>query len=210
MLTSARGWEAGAGVIFGREGAALRRNILLAGAVLTLAAMIVVPVGAALDLELESVVMLGAAMGAVVALVPDGTPGSRLAGFGAGFVIVWIGYAVRAALLPDTSAGRAVTVGLVMITITAVAVAANGRLSLWSVLLGAGAFAGAYEFTYTEAPPQVITTSISTATTMAFTVAAGFLAAALVAPLHGGAARREAEGAQLDEGMPELAEGAAK
>ena len=74
----------------------MRRN-LLAGLCLAVAAGLLVVVGAALDLELESVALLGAALGAVVALVPDRTPLVRLGGFAAGFVAALVGYVLRAA-----------------------------------------------------------------------------------------------------------------
>jgi hypothetical protein len=64
----------------------------------------------------------------------------------------------------------------------AVSALSADRIALWTVILGAGAFAGAYEFTYNEAPPELLSTSLSTATTMAFNVAVGFLAGAIVAP----------------------------
>jgi hypothetical protein len=56
------------------------------------------------------------------------------------------------------------------------------RLPLWSTLLGTAALSGAYEFTFAAAPPELASTSVSTATTLLFNVAVGFLAAALVAP----------------------------
>ena len=163
----------------------MRRNTLYAGAVLALAAMIAVLAGSALDLDLESAALLGGAMGAVIALVPDRTPLTRLAGFAAGFLIAWAGYVFRAQFMPDTSTGRAVAVGVVVMLCVGLAAASMDRIPLWSVLLGAGAFAGAYEFTYNEAPPELLSTSLSTATTMAFNVAVGFLAGAIVAPLSG-------------------------
>lgn len=161
------------------------RKSLLAGVVLALAAMVVVIISQALDLNLASVALLGAAMGAVTALVPDRTPGARLGGFAAGFVVAWVGYLVRAQLMPDTSGGRAVAVGLVVLVCVAITAATVDRLPLWSLLLGAGAFAGAYEFTYDQAPPEVLSTSMTTATTMALNVAIGFLVAAFFAPAVG-------------------------
>lgn len=160
----------------------MRRN-LLAGLVLAVAAALVVVVGATFDLELESVALLGAALGAVLALVPDRGPVARLIGFVAGFGIAWVGYAVRAAMLPDTSAGRAVAVGLVVVLCAVVAAATMDRLPLWTFLLGTAALAGGYEFTYSAAPPELLDTSVSTATMLLFTVGIGFLAAALVAPV---------------------------
>jgi hypothetical protein len=158
------------------------RRTLLAGVVLAVAAVLVVWLSSVLGLELESVALLGAALGAVVALVPDRSPSARLGGFAAGFVAAWIGYFLRAALLPDTSTGRAVAVGLVVLLCVGATAASLGRLPLWSTLLGTAALSGAYEFTYAAAPPEILTTSVDTATTLLFNVAMGFLAAALVAP----------------------------
>jgi hypothetical protein len=158
------------------------RRTLLAGLLLAVAAVVVVWVSAVFGLELESVALLGAALGAVVALVPDRTPLARLGGFAAGFVAAWIGYLLRAGLLPDTAGGRAVAVGLVVLLCVGITAASVGRLPLWSTLLGTAALSGAYEFTYAAAPPEVMSTSVSTATTLLFNVAVGFLAAALIAP----------------------------
>jgi hypothetical protein len=158
------------------------RKTLMAGVVLAVAAVLLVIVSSALDLELESVALLGGALGAVVALVPNRTPLVRLAGFGAGFVVAWIGYAVRAQFLPDTSTGHAVAVGLVILLCVAITAASMDRLPLWTSLLGTAALSGGYEFTYAAAPPELLSTSFSTATTLLLSVAVGFLAAALIAP----------------------------
>lgn len=158
------------------------RKTMLAGLLLAVAAVVVVWLSAVFGLELESVALLGAALGAVVALVPDGSPATRLGGFAAGFVAAWIGYVLRAAVLPDTAGGRAVAVGLVVLLCVGATAATVNRLPLWSTLLGTAALSGAYEFTYAAAPPEVMDTSVSTATTLLFNVAVGFLAAALVAP----------------------------
>jgi len=158
------------------------RRTLVAGLVLAAAAVLVVLVSSGLDLELESVALLGGALGAVVALVPDRTPLVRLAGFAGGFVAAWVGYVLRAALLPDTAGGRAVAVGLVVLLCVGITAASRDRLPLWTTLLGTAALTGAYEFTFAAAPPELASTSVSTATTLLFNVAVGFLAAAVVAP----------------------------
>ena len=67
------------------------RRTLVAGLVLAVAAVLVVLVSSGLDLELESVALLGGALGAVVALVPDRSPLVGLGGFAAGLVAAWIG-----------------------------------------------------------------------------------------------------------------------
>jgi len=158
------------------------RRTLVAGVILAVAAVLMVWLSGAMDLELESVALLGGALGAVVALVPDRTPLFRLLGFGAGFVAAWIGYGIRAQFLPDTTGGRAVAVGLVVLLCVGITAATVDRLPLWSTLLGTAALAGAYEFTYAAAPPEFWSTSATTATTLLLSLAIGFLAAAFVAP----------------------------
>jgi hypothetical protein len=161
------------------------RKSIFAGLGLALSAALVMWLSAVFDLELESFVLLGAAVGAVVALVPDRSPLLRFLGFAAGFVAAWIGFFLRAALLPDTAGGRAVAVGLVLLLcVVAVAVSA-GRLPLWATLLGTAAMVGGYEYTYAAAPPEVATTSVSAATSLLFCVAVGYLVAATVAPYAG-------------------------
>src|SRR3954465_11003279 len=128
------------------------RRTLVGGVVLAVAAVVVVLLSSALDLQLESVALLGGALGAVIALVPDRGPAARLGGFAAGFVAAWIGYAVCAALLPDTAGGRAVAVGLVVLVGGGRTVVTRDRLPLWSTLLGTAALSGAYELTYAAAP----------------------------------------------------------
>lgn len=160
----------------------MRAN-LLSGLLLACAAVLVVWSSATLDLELESVALLGAALGAVVALVPDRTAPLRLAGFGAGFVVAWAGYAARALLLPDTSAGRAVAAFLVVMVCAGVAAVAHESIPLWSLLLGTAALSGSYELTYSAAPSQMLETSMTAVTTLLFTIGVGFLAASIIRPI---------------------------
>lgn len=158
------------------------RRSLLVGVVLASAAGLMVLLGSAFDLELESVALLGGALGAVVALAPDRTALTRLGGFAAGFVAAWIGYVVRAAVLPDTSSGRAVAVVVTVLLCTAIAVASRQRLPLWTLLLGTAALTGAYELIYSAAPPELMTTSVSTATTLFLSISLGFAAGLLGTP----------------------------
>ncbi|MFL6003139.1 MAG: hypothetical protein ACJ72P_10055 [Nocardioides sp.] len=163
------------------------RKSIFAGLVLALAAALVMWLSDFFDLELDSVVLLGVAVGAVVAMVPDRTPLARFLAFAAGFAAAWIGFLVRAALLPDTAGGRAVAVGLVLLLCVAVAALSVGRAPLWATLLGAAAMSGGYEYTYSAAPPEVASTSVSAATSLLFCLAAGYLVAATVAPQTPGA-----------------------
>lgn len=157
------------------------RKTLLVGLVLVVAAVLVVLLSAAFDLELEPAALLGVALGAVVALVPDRTPLMRLAGFMGGLVAAWVGYLLRAGVLPDSAGGRAVAVGLVIALAVGVAAAGFGRIPLWSCLLGVAALAGAYEYTYAAAPPEVTSTSVTSVTTLLLTFAIGFLVSAFLA-----------------------------
>jgi hypothetical protein len=179
------------------------RKTLLVGVVLALAAVVAVVLGDLFDLELESVILFGIALGAVVALVPDGSLAKRGAGFAAGVVVALCGYFLRAGVMPDSTSGRAVEIAVVVLLCTAFAVASRGHLALWSTLLGAAAMAGAYEFTYDAAPPEIVSTSVSTLTSLFITVAIGFVVAALVAPdtlrTDAGTARSDAD-YESDEG----------
>ncbi len=158
------------------------RKTLLVGGVLMLAAVLLVVLSDLFDLKLEAAALLGLAVGAVVALVPDGRPGMRLVGFAVGLVAAWVGYLLRAGVLPDSVAGRAVSIVLVLAVCVAVAAATGARVPLWSALLGAAALAGAFEYSYSAAPPEVTSTSLSAVTSLLMTAAIGFLAAALTVP----------------------------
>ena len=174
------------------------RKTMLAGVVLALAAALAVWLGDFFGLELDSVALLGAALGAVVALVPDGRPGLRLSGFLAGIVVTWIGYVVRAALLPDAASGRAVAALVIVLLCTVVVAAAMGRIPFWSTLVGVGALVGAYETTYAAAPPEIATTSVSTVTALLMTAGIGFLAASFFAPAPVGAQPPRTSGRHQD------------
>ena len=169
----------GRGHVLRRESPTRMRRTLLAGLLLVAAAFVLVLAGGWLDLELDSAAVLGVGVGAVVALVPDTTIGRRLAGFALGVVVTVVGYYVRAALTPDTPMGRAVFAALVIALCVGVALASVGRLPLWSTLLGAAAFAGSFEATYSSAPPRVVELSIGGLTTLALCVAVGLVAAGL-------------------------------
>jgi hypothetical protein len=173
----------------------MRLNVLSGGA-LAVAAAVAVLAGASLGLEMEHVALLGLALGAVVGLVPQGRPLHRLLGFASGFVIAWVGYLLRAAVLPDSTSGRAVAACTLVYLLT------RGRLPLWASLVGVAALVGAYEETYTAAPSQVADQSLSAATTILLAVAVGYLVSAVVAPDAGGRTDHE-DTLSIDELMTE-------
>ena len=111
---------------------------------------------------------------------PTAPPRSAPRGFGVGFLAAWLGYALRAAVLPDAAAGRAIAVLVVVLVCLAVAGLTRGRLPLWSALLGAAAMAGAYEATYAADPTSFVTSSATTATSILLAAGAGFLATSLL------------------------------
>lgn len=158
------------------------RNTLLPGILLAVAAGLLVIIGSALDLELDSAALFGVAVGAIVALVPDRTPLVRLGAFAVGYAVTWVGYAIRAALLPDTSSGRAVTAFIVLLLVAAIAFAVRDRLPMWGMLLGVAGLTGAYEYTYDAAPPEFLTTSVTISTTLLLALAVGFVVASFAAP----------------------------
>jgi len=158
------------------------RRTLLVGLGLIVVGVLAIYLDSWFGLDLEPVALFGVAVGAVIALVPDRTPAMRLAGLVGGVVVTWVAYFLRAAVLPDTPGGRAVALGLVIALAAGIAAVSFGRIPLWSTLLGAAALAGAYEFTFDDAPPEVATTSVIAATGLLFTAALGFLVAALFAP----------------------------
>ena len=152
----------------------MRRSIL-AGVLLAAATGLTIIVGEVLDLEVEVLALLGVTVGAIIALVPDATPSRRLAAYALGFVAGLMSYLVRAAVMPDTSMGRAVPAVVVILVCVGIVALSAGRLPFWGALLGAGSFAGAYELTYVAAPPRVLDTSVSTGTALVLCVAVGFL-----------------------------------
>ncbi|MGN8244498.1 hypothetical protein ACTHAM_001401 [Cellulomonas soli] len=156
---------------------------VLAGIALAALAALTVLLSGLLGPEVQGVALLGAALGGALGLVPDRSPGARVGGFVAGFVAAWLGYGLRAAVLPDSPGGRAVAVLVVVLVCLAIAVGTRGRLPLWSTLLGAAAMAGSYEYPYAADPSGFLTTSPVSATAVLVTAAAGFVATSLLGPV---------------------------
>lgn len=156
------------------------RKSLLAGLVLAAFAALIIGLGELFGLDLQPVALLGAALGGVLGLVPNRHTVGKLGGVALGFAVAWLGYALRAAVLPDSASGRAVAAFLVVALIAGACAVSVDRVPLWSGLLGAAAMAGAYEETYTGAPSQFLRESPSAATTVLLAAALGYLATTLV------------------------------
>jgi hypothetical protein len=198
------------------------RMSLLAGVTVAIAAALAVLGGAFFGLDLEGYALIGVAMGAVVALVPDARPGFRFGGYLAGIGVSLVGYAARALLLPDTDGGRAFAAFAVLAGCVVIASVSFGRIPLWSVLAGAATFFGVYEAAFTAAPPEMATTALTALTALLLTSALGFLAASFSAPAKSAETRPQAapaaadrtadldlerELADLDAGLDDILEG---
>jgi hypothetical protein len=167
------------------------RRYILAGLVLAVLTAVIVGLSGALGLDVEGVALFGAALGGALGLTPDRSPAQRAGAFGIGFGAAWLGYLLRAAALPDTSAGVAVAALVVLLVCLGVAAATRGRLPLWATLLGAAALAGAYEPVYGADPTAFVSSSATTVASVLLVAGAGFVATSLLGPQI--AAERERE-----------------
>ena len=156
------------------------RRTLLTGGLLAVFAALLAQFGSALGLEEIRSALLGAALGAALGLVPGhDNPLARASGFIVGFALGFIGYALRAGLLPDTGGGRALAAFIVIILLTGVCAATLGWMPLWSGLLGIAAIAGAYEYAFGLDPTAFTSQSVTAATTVLLAAAVGFLVGAV-------------------------------
>ena len=90
------------------------RRSLIAGLVLAVFAALIIGLGELFGLDLQHVALMGAAIGGVLGLVPHQHSLGKLGGFAIGFAVAWVGFALRAALLPDSAAGRAAAAFIVV------------------------------------------------------------------------------------------------
>ena len=155
------------------------KRTLFGGLALALAAVLAVYLGDALNLGLPNP-LLGVAIGGVLALAPGGHKLGRLAGFLVGVVLALVGYGINAQFMPASSGGIAVTAALTLALATGAAALSFGRMPLWSVLLGIGGFAGAYDFIYDDKPYDFLNSSVETLGRFLVVFGIGYLAAALI------------------------------
>jgi hypothetical protein len=174
------------------------RQSVVAGLLLAAATGLLILLSEPLNLHVEQYVLVGLLLGAVLGLMADLAMWDRLAGFGIGLVAIWIAYGVRAGFLPDSSGGRAIaSAGLVAFFVLLVWLA-GGRLHIAPMLLGAAALAGAYELTFTEAPPRFLQESTAALTGVLLAAAVGFactvVASALIGPDRVPGRHRDSDG----------------
>lgn len=176
------------------------RNQFITGGALAVAAALTLLIGEAFDLDLVHVTVLGLAVGAIAVLVDDASLVSRLVGLVLGTVVAWVAFGVRAGLLPDSDAGRAVSFFSVFAVVAIIAGLSMGRVSLWSQLLGVVAMTGAYEYTFAANPPLFTTESLTAVTSVLLTVMVGLVVttatSARTAPRHAASEQNEMENAR--------------
>ena len=155
------------------------RKVLMTGALIGLAAAAAILLSGVLGQSLQHLGVLAVVLGAVIALAAGRTWWGAPAGLGIGMLVAWVGYGLRALLLPDATAGRAVAALLVILVTTVVVALAGGRIPLWSGLLGVAAMIAGYEQSYKEAPSAFLSESPAAFTTMLVGLGLGYLAATL-------------------------------
>ena len=155
-------------------------SVAVKGLCLALFGALTIGFGHLFGLDLDQVALLGVALGGVVGLVPDRTLTWRIGGFLVGFAVAWAGYAMRAGMLPDTAAGRAVVVFGVLVVLVAVAAVSAENVPLWAMLVGSAAMVGAYEQTYAASPSLFLTDSPTAATTVLLAAALGVAGSMLI------------------------------
>lgn len=160
------------------------KRTLLTGALLAVAGALAVYVGAWLNLGLRSSIY-GAALGAVLGLVANHSVLGRLAAFLGGVVFAWLGYAVRAQFLPDSTSGQVIALVVVVVLITGMTALSFGRLPMWAGLLGGAALIGAYEELYSAAPYNFLSESVVAVSGLLVPVGFGFLVGVISSSLWG-------------------------
>lgn len=153
---------------------------VIKGVVLALFGALTIAFGHIFGLNLDQVALLGVTLGAVIGLVPDRTLVERIVGFFVGFGLAWIGYALRAGMLPDTATARAIVVFGVIVIAMVFVVATGSRVPLWSTLVGMAALVGAYEQTYAATPSLFVSDSPTAATTVLLACAMGVIGSVLL------------------------------
>lgn len=155
----------------------VRTRTLIAGSALAVTAGALADHGAIFGADLPKVALMGAASGAVLGLVPDRSPAARAVAFLSGFAAAWVGYALRAGLLPDIPMGRAIAAVIVVSIVTAVATASANRLPMWAGFVGVATLLGSYEAAFAATPTAFVSESMTAVTTSLLAASLGFLVA---------------------------------
>lgn len=153
------------------------RKVLVTGALIGIAAALAVLLGGVLGQSMQQLGLLAVALGGVLILARARTWWAAPAGLAIGMVVAWVGYGLRALVLPDSAGGRAVAALLVVLVTSGIMAFSAERIPLWSGLAGIVAMVAGYERAYTDAPSAFLTESPSAFTTMLVGIGLGFFAA---------------------------------
>lgn len=123
--------------------------------------------------------VLTAGCGAILGLIPTGSPAARIGAFVMGIVIAWVGYGVRAALLPDNPVAEALVAFAAIALVGVVGAATRGRVPVIAALLGLVAMTGGYDADFVTAPYNFISDSIASVGAVLAGAAVGMLAVML-------------------------------
>lgn len=154
------------------------RRVLVAGFVLAVLAALALWVGNQFSIALGSTIF-GVALGAVLALVPNLSPGKKIGGYLIGLVITFVMFAVQALFLPLASIGSIVGAFITVLVITIVAALLHSKIPFWTFLLGVAALGGAYGTQFLAAPQNFATEGIAAFGSILFISALGFLGAVI-------------------------------
>jgi hypothetical protein len=156
----------------GKVGTAMQR-VLISGLILVVGMVALAAMRGLIGLDPIWPVLLAAA----VCLVPGSAVLSRLGAFVVGAAAAWLGYGLRAAVLPDLAVVPGVAWALGIAIVTAVALATADRLPLWAGLAGMAAMSGMYEMMYRTSPPAFVTESVVAFTSVLLAGVLGAVAA---------------------------------
>lgn len=148
------------------------------GLFLTVAILISAAVSNLLNLQFANI-MLGVAIGGALGRYAFVSPLVRVASFFVGFLLAWMSYGVRAAVMPADSMSLAIVAAVLFLVLTLIALATRNRLNLGSMILGVAAVSGAYEAAYNAAPYLFVSQSTASAAAVLVPVSLGWLAVAL-------------------------------
>ncbi len=134
--------------------------------------------------DLGAGILVGAAAGSSVALVPGESGARKIAGFLTGMAVAAGAYVLRAGLLPDTTLGAVVGIAAAFLAVTLIAVLSNGRTPLWASFAGVAAMAGAYETLHILDFAGLLANLPGAGAGVLLASAVGFTAGSVVAPAH--------------------------
>jgi hypothetical protein len=168
-------------------------HTLARGGVIALVAAILAFIGGSLGLSTLWPVFLAAGVAFGVASVGVGT----VAAYVIGAATAWISLALRAGVLPDLLASRALVAVIAIAVITVIAAVTHDQVPLWVALVGFAAYSALYEPIFADSPTRFLTDSPAALAELLLASAIGLVAgvvADLVVPAPAGDVPARIEG----------------